>query len=379
MSGPIAATFGLDAGIAIAAAEVIRAALVIAEGYGDEQARQAARRDEHAAEAEVRRQATRAGRQALAEAISREQSRLARLTSTRELLGARLNEPLAATGPLPPQPADADGPALRAHLEALRQLAATLAQDIERLGRLGAALPDTDLAALIATAPTLADQLAAFEARQRLAGQWSEAVLAERRALVARVLDRALVAEGAPLPEDLESLAAELMAAATAERAEALASELRLRVARHNEAATAAAAALVLEQSLRDLGYAVDGIGETLFVEGGVAHFQQAGWGDYQVRLRVDAQRGSLNFNVVRAGSAGEDRRREDLLAEERWCAEFPKLQATLAARGFRVAVTRMLGAGEVPVQVVPAASLPRLAGEEDHPRAAPPKAMLRK
>lgn len=47
-------------------------------------------------------------------------------------------------------------------------------------------------------------------------------------------------------------------------------------------------AAIVLEQSLRDLGYAIE---ETLFVEGGVAHFQRPEWGDYFVRLRVDPQR----------------------------------------------------------------------------------------
>jgi hypothetical protein len=376
MSGPIAATFGLDAGIAIAAAEVIRAALVIAEGYGDEQARQAALAGERAAEADARRLASRAGRQALAEAVAREESRLARLGASRELLGARLNAALPAAAPLPPRPADADHPALAGYLEILRRRTEALTREVQELARHSADLPAADLSVLIAAAPNLADQLAAFEIRQRLAAQLPAAVLAERRALVARVLERALLAEGVPLPEDLASLADELMATASAERAEALASELRLRVARHNETTTAAAAALVLEQSLRDLGYEVDGIGETLFVEGGVAHFQQAGWGDYQVRLRVDAQRASLNFNVVRAGSAGEDRRHEDMMAEERWCAEFPKLQATLAARGFRIAVTRMLGAGEVPVQVVPATSLPRLAGDDERPRAATPRTM---
>ena len=36
----------------------------------------------------------------------------------------------------------------------------------------------------------------------------------------------------------------------------------------------------------------------------------------------------------------------------------------TLAARGMDLDVTRMLGAGEVPVQVVDGASLPAVAGE---------------
>jgi hypothetical protein len=166
-------------------------------------------------------------------------------------------------------------------------------------------------------------------------------------------------------------LADELMSTLSAERAEALVTELRLRVERLNQTAAAEAAALVLEQSLRDLGYEVDDIGETLFVEGGVAHFRKAGWNDYFVRLRVEPGRGAVNFNVVRPARIGDDRRHEDMLAEERWCAEFPRLQETLAARGLNVAVTRMLAAGEVPVQAVDAASLPVLRQEDERRPAA--------
>ncbi len=164
------------------------------------------------------------------------------------------------------------------------------------------------------------------------------------------------------------------------QRAAALATELRLRVARHIEATADEAAARVLEESLLDLGYEVDGIGETLFVEGGLVHFQKTGWNDYFVRLRVDATRGSLNFNVVRAGTASGDRRREDMLAEERWCAEFPRLKETLATRGITIDVTRMLGAGQVPVQVVDAESLPRFADNEQERecRATAPRTMRR-
>jgi hypothetical protein len=147
-------------------------------------------------------------------------------------------------------------------------------------------------------------------------------------------------------------------------------------VQRHYEARAAArlaaeeeklreAAATVLEASLKDLGYAVEEIGETLFVEGGVAHFQRPEWGDYFIRLRIDPKRKAMNFNVVRAGTAGEDRKREDMLAEERWCGEFPKLFETLKARGIPIEVTRLLQAGEAPVQVVDAATLPARAAEE--------------
>lgn len=379
MSGPIAATFGLDAGLAIAAAAAIRAAMVVAEGYGAEDARQAEIRDERESERQQRRTASQAGRQALADGIAREESRLRRLASTRDLLAARLGESAMAPAALPARPEATDTPGLHAYLAAVRTLNQSLADELAGLSaRSVEAVPAADLSALVAAAPTVAQQLAAFEARLHLSRQVPPEVAAERRGQVERILARAAIAAGDGLPDDLEILAAELMGTLSAERAEALASELRLRVARYNEAATAEAAALVLERSLQDLGYAVDGIGETLFVEGGVAHFQKAGWNDYFVRLRVDAQRGSLNFNVVRAGTAGEDRRHEDLLAEERWCAEFPKLQETLAARGIRVAVTRMLGAGEVPVQVVPAASLPQARGEEDRRDAKTPKALHR-
>jgi hypothetical protein len=131
------------------------------------------------------------------------------------------------------------------------------------------------------------------------------------------------------------------------------------------------AAAVVLEQSLRDLGYQVEEMGETLFAEGGMVHFQRPGWGGHYVRLRVNAKDRSLNFNVVRARAeaadnyAASEQKRQDFMAEERWCAEFPRLMATLAARGMEVNVTRRLPAGELPVQEVAAERLPDLAREE--------------
>ena len=119
---------------------------------------------------------------------------------------------------------------------------------------------------------------------------------------------------------------------------------------------------------LRDLGYEVDDIEATLFADGGTAHFRRAGWENYFVRLRVDPAGRSINFNVVRASGDEEnaERRRQDALAEDRWCAEFPKLMQTLAARGLSLDVTRRLEAGAVPVQVVDAATLPAIAAEDD-------------
>jgi hypothetical protein len=133
-----------------------------------------------------------------------------------------------------------------------------------------------------------------------------------------------------------------------------------------------ALAAEVLEQSLRDLGYEVQGVEHTLFVDGGIAHFQRQGWEDYFVRMRVSAREKSMNFNVVRRRGANEsaERRRLDVLAEDRWCAEFPRLQETLAARGIRLNVQRLLGAGEVPVQIVEPDSVQPLRSAEPSIRA---------
>jgi len=239
------------------------------------------------------------------------------------------------------------------------------------------------------------------------------------------------------LPAELEALARAVVLAPTRERAEALASELRLAVQRqredreaqqHDTAAAKAlldelpedapaalvhaleavaagvtrldrelrdaalalleraaadralaadgAAALVLQESLRDLGDEVEDIESTLFVDGGAVHFRRAGWDRYFVRLRVDRNERTVNFNVVRARGAEEnaERRRQDALAEDRWCAEFPRLMQTLASRGLTLDVTRRLEAGEIPVQVVDPARLPVIAALDDatRPRAAP-------
>ncbi len=241
---------------------------------------------------------------------------------------------------------------------------------------------------------------------------------------VARILARLDLDEGEPLPQDLVALGRDMALAPSLERAELLGLELRLRVQnqRHSKAiqragqATAASlleamgddaplsvrelleavvlgdqplspdalalaqraeqavarqrqetAASILEQSLQDLGYAVDGIDDTLFLEGGLAHFQRHGWNDYFVQVRVQPTEQTLNFNVVRARGTQEtaERKRLDFLAEDRWCAEFPKLLETLAARGVKLNVTRLLGAGELPVQAVDPASLPQAAADD--------------
>ena len=94
------------------------------------------------------------------------------------------------------------------------------------------------------------------------------------------------------------------------------------------------------------------------------------------MRLRIDPARGAMNFNVVRP--KGEARRHDDMLAEDRWCAEFPRLLQTLQARGIALTVTRQLAAGEAPVQQVDAASLPLWHEDEERRPQSAPRALRR-
>ena len=333
MSGPCAASFGIEAVVLVSAQSIARGAAEMAAGMTEAERIAAETRQQRKDERQRMRAAEQAGT---------EQKQ--RMAETRAAM-ARFAQQLAAAE------ADTAGQAeLSARLEALGTAGASWQQ-----------------------------QLAAFLEH---AGQAAAAGTATaRRVLVARALERLELDPDAALPPALEALALQAVAAPSAGRADALVTELRLQIKQHNDARAAAAeqlqrqeaAAVVLEQSLRDLGYAVEAIEETLFIEGGVAHFQKPGWGDYFVRLRVDPKRNAMNFNVVRAGTVGEDRKGEDMLAEERWCGEFPQLFDTLEARGIPITVTRLLQAGEVPVQVVDAASLPARAQEE--PRREPLKA----
>lgn len=372
MSGPMAASFGLEAGLLLSAQSLLDGAAEIADGLDAEARRQDELRRQRREERRQRHAAQQAGLEKLRQAVAASEARLQRLLAAAATLGQ-------AAAPPPAAPTTADAAALNAHLAVL----AARGADIERLLAAATAnLRETaraDLDALLAAGTSAAAQLAAYAAQARLRGAAPDTA-AERQETIARILERVDLAADEPLPAALDALALQIAQAPTRERAAALATELRLQVQRHAEArrearAAAAAAAeeaqlreaaaIVLEQSLQDLGYAVEEIAETLFVEGGIAHFQKPEWGDYFVRLRIDPQRSAINFNVVRAGAAGEDRAREDMLAEERWCSEFPQLFETLKARGIPIAVTRLLQAGEAPVQVVDAASLPARAAEE--------------
>lgn len=425
MSGPCTASFSLaPLGAVILAARAIQEAqamgveyeAVLAQAREREQQRQARRQEQRAAQA-----GRLAALQARVESLERRVLRLSGL--------------LQQTPDLPLTPRGGEMEAWAAHVQQLE----SLLQGLETRVAASAGQAVRQALEAVGDSPDLDGILALYLARRQ--EERGEAEQVAWRATVERVLARLALPEGEALPARLEALAREVILAETPARAELLANELRLQVhllardqaAARQEAEMAArwldelpeaalpqslrallaevaaglvrldgetrnevealarawaaeqarqeaeAAALVLEQSLKDLGYQVDEVNETLFVEGGMLHFQRPGWEGYYVRLRANVKEKTFNFNVVRArqeSDAEEDstmRKRLDFMAEERWCAEFPRLMDTLAARGLKLEVTRRLEAGELPVQTVARESLPRFeAPERVRSRAAP-------
>ncbi len=345
MSGPTTVIFTAEPATAIIAAATIRAAEAVREGYRQAAALHASHQTDQADRRAAQAAASQQGQAALAERAAAGEQRYAQLCALAAPLG--LADSLLSGQPA--RPADADPLALADYINGLQALCATLE---------------------LALADSLGQQAVPELGGLEIAAS-SAAPVPLSPAASARLIAR--LAGLGPLPQEIEDLAAELDAA-SGERRELLEVELRRAIQRFQERAVEEASAVILRQSLKDLGYAVEEFSDTLFVDGGVVHFARPGWGDYQVRLRLDAQAGSINFNVVRAVDAGNNERSVlDHLAEDRWCAEFPSLLKALTARGLKLNVTRRLEAGELPVQLVDRAKLPRLAAEEtDRPSAAP-------
>jgi F0F1-type ATP synthase membrane subunit b/b' len=342
MSGPITCIIVGDPIVALLSAAGIRAAEAIQQGY----ARAAELRSQHGDAREqartARRDADRRGSASLAAEVEAAEARFESLIALAEQLGAATQ--VRATRPVRPEGTDyATGAA-------------------STRGRNG--LADELQAILVLAAARLRDasteQAAAFDVADE--PMTTGGVMAQR--LLARI------AHLGPPPEHIAPLAKELERTPPGERAALLAMELRQRIQAYAEAAqqrlVAEATATIVRQSLKDLGYQVEDVADTLFVEGGTMHFRRAGWGDYMVRLRVDPLQRTANFNVVRAVDTLDNEATVlDHIAEDRWCAEFPALLKALEARGVRLDVTRRLPAGELPVQMVERDKLPRFSDEE--------------
>lgn len=344
MSGPTTAIFGLDPISILLAAAAIQASQAVQEGYA-EAATAAAQQDEKRSENRTQQSAAAASGQAALDtriaAAEEEHARLCALTAPYGTAAA-----LASSKPAPP--ADASPNARAAYLE---QLLARNAHLVAVLDSFLAALPEARLDGLTAA------QLDALPPADTTLSPQTTA---------ARLLAR--LADLGPLPAEIETLEAELAAAPSQERRELLEVELRRAIQAYQQEAAERASALVLEHTLQELGYQVEPIAETLFVDGGVVHFRRADWGDYQVRLRLNASGKSANFNVVRAIDAGNSERSVlDHVTEDRWCAEFPALLRALGERGLQLEVTRRLNAGELPVQLVERSQLPQFAEQQEN------------
>jgi hypothetical protein len=433
MSGPATAAFNFAPFGAIAlAALALREAQQMGREYADVFAEIKSRTDTLNQTRDASQQARIAERKVLRDRALQAEARLARirglLSGVEEAAGVRFAGELPIDV-APPVDRLADG--WRRHIDAV-EAEAVRVQDFIRLhNKAFKAMPADQEASDV---PPVEDALHVYMMHRALQAQLDPSQADAVRAMVARILARLELEVGETVPVELDQLAKSVVLATDLARAEVLAMELRLQVQRLCEARAIAsadieeartllaamaqdvpfelaqlledvisgeremdtpvrelartalatieaqrkklqeeAAAQVLEQSLRDLGYEVEGVENTFFIEGGVAHFQRHGWGEYFVRMRVGVEDRTLNFNVVRAKGAAEsaERKRIDAMAEDRWCSEFPKLLETLKARGITLDVKRLLGAGELPVQVVDASTLPATASEEQR-RAAP-------
>ncbi len=432
MSGPCTCGYIIFQGLLMLSARAIQEAQAMRREYGDVMAQLAERERGLARTRQGMRDARLERIAAVRKEASRQAARFARLASIADSVGAT-----AALAP--PAPTGDDD---AAWTDYVRRLDAAVREIEAALGDAGAVFADKVRAALAMTtaAPSIDEVLAGY-AQQRAWRPGLDAAQAERfRATAARVLARLELADGAPLPAELEALAQGDRSRADARARRSARDQLRLAVQRsfrshtlrqrtesdeaqgdargdaRRRAGAAPARARACrrrcrtrstttlarvdarpcsttrrsiasarrrqqrrscsQQSLRDLGYEVEDIESTLFVDGGTRALPPRRLGQlFRAPARRSERERTINFNVVRASGDEEtaERRRQDALAEDRWCAEFPKLLQTLEARGLALDVTRRLEAGEVPVQVVDASSLPRIEQDDDaSPRAAP-------
>lgn len=345
MSGPKSAIYSVDPLSVLLGYAAIQAAQSVAESFA--QAAALRREHEDRREADERRlgDAAAAGLKALAEEAGAAREEFERLVLLAETIG--LGDKVRATLPAMPDSANAPNEdAVAAHARAVQGL--------------NAALRTMLLTEAARRSVEFAEQ--PFDKSAAVAGSIPQQISQRQLARIAHL--------GA-VPESMEKLALELDQTLPGERADLLATELRAQVQAwielQQKKQVQEATAYVLEHTLHELGYQVEELKETLFVEGGVLHFRRPGWGNYMVRLRVDAKTDAVNFNVVRAVTEGDNERSVlDHLAEDRWCSEFPALLRALEAQGMRMNVTRHLAAGELPVQLVDAARLLAFADEED-------------
>lgn len=349
------------------------------------------REDERRAREEAKQRAERAAE--LMQQARGQERRLERAQglaeeARRRFPGAKLDLP-----PMPAPPGDTEDPAaIERYIEAIQSTvhrieAGMRAHAAQAANQQGLQELMTALAATVAPEPrTAADLLDVYAAQVRALARPAASRASDRRATAERILGRlAELADGA-VPAELDALMRKLIEAESEDRAELLALELRAQVQSYNAAREHAEqveaenrkreiAGVLVAEVLSDLGYEVEPITETLFVSGGVAHFQRAEWGDYYVRMRVDPATSQVNFNMVRTAASSDppdaSQRRRDEETESAWCAGLPKLLSEMAARGIAARQVRALDAGTVPVQVVKPESVAAALRKKSEPSAA--------
>ncbi|AZP11063.1 hypothetical protein [Undibacterium parvum] len=362
MSGPTTVIFSADPFLTLMSAAAITAALRVAEAHDAAAVLRAEQRDDRQQQQRLQSASQKTGELQLQQRRLAAEQDFAHLMSLAETIGYAAQ--VGASRPLAPVSNSQQG------LE--QDMEQDTEQDTEQASEQATALYVHSLQAwseqlrpvLLAEAARRADALAHNkEADLRTA---SAAVVPQ--ALVARLMAR--IAHFAEIPEQIAALARELEQSLPGVRASSLATELRVQIQALLDAdlqrQVQQANAVILQQSLKELGYQVEEIANTLFVDGGVVHFRRPGWDNYMVRMRINPLTKNANFNVIRAVAEGENERSvRDHLAEDRWCSEFPALLKALEARGLQMQVTRRLGAGELPVQLVDARKLPEFKDEQ--------------
>lgn len=107
----------------------------------------------------------------------------------------------------------------------------------------------------------------------------------------------------------------------------------------------------VIQDTLEELGYTVEDGFATLFVKGGVVHFQKPAWSTYHVRLRVNRQADELRFHMIREEKdAAQDQQAKDMEMETEWCTEYKELVSVLSDKGIQTKPIKHYAPGVVPV-----------------------------
>lgn len=345
MSGPTTAIFVADPIAVLLSAAAIRASHAIYAGYANAESLRDEQQEHRDRLRSALKSASSKGREALRQEAQAAEAEFDEIVS----LAKRYAVQDKVTATRPASPDSGNEMQMAAYVNAMQ----ALIQELRSILLTESALRMDDLGQEVSldTAITLAAE-------------------SDSKTNVQRLLAR--IAHLGELPQEIASVAKEIADApfTDTERAGLLTNELRMRIQKRVETvqtqSVQEASALILQQSLKDLGYQVEEVTSTLFVEGGVVHFRRQGWGDHMVRMRVDPKTGTTNFNVIRAVEVDNNERSVlDHLAEDRWCAEFPALLEALDVRGVHLNVTRRLEAGELPVQLVQKDKLPKFADVE--------------